>query len=102
MKPFRILAGCCGVLLLTAYLVSAQLLTVTEIMAEPSIAGQRVEGEKLSPDGTKVVFLWNSEGRYPRDIYIVPTDGSAKPSILLKQSSLPVPQPSPTPENKLT
>ncbi len=71
-------------------------------MAEPSITGMRVEGEKLSPDGTKVVFLWNSEGRYPRDIYIVPTDGSAKPSVLLKQSTLPVPQPSPTPENKLT
>lgn len=81
--------------------VAAQQLTVPEIMGEPSIAGMRVEGEKLSPDGSKVVFLWNSEGRPPLDIYIVPTEGSAKPSVLLKQSSLPVPQVSPTPENKL-
>ncbi|HEV7701118.1 MAG TPA: hypothetical protein VGO43_12875, partial [Pyrinomonadaceae bacterium] len=88
-------------LLCLAAATSAQNLTVRDIMAEPSIAGQRVDGEKLSPDGTKVVFLWNAEGRYPRDVYIVPTDGSAKPSVLLKQSSLPVPQPSPTPENKL-
>jgi len=32
-------------------------------MAEPSIAGMRVEGEKLSPDGSKVIFLWNAEGK---------------------------------------
>src|SRR5258708_5368811 len=86
----------------TTSAIRTQQLTVPEIMAEPSIAGLRVEGEKLSPDGTKVAFLWNSEGRHPLDIYIVPTDGSAKPSILLKQSSLPVPQVSATPENKLT
>src|SRR5690242_6375381 len=92
-----------SLLLLTVGLwfgIQAQQLTIPEIMAEPSIAGMRVAGEKLSPDGTKVVFLRNNEGRYPLDIYIVPTDGSAKPSILLKQSSLPVPQPSPSPENK--
>src|SRR4051812_32716792 len=100
MKPTRFMFGCCSILLviLSSY---AQQLTVPEIMAEPSIAGMRVEGEKLSPDGTKVVFLWNSEGRPPLDIYIVPTDGSAKPSVLLKQSSLPVPQVSLTTENKL-
>jgi hypothetical protein len=42
---------------------SAQELTVREIMAEPSIAGMRPEGEKLSPDGSKVIFLWNAEGK---------------------------------------
>ena len=45
---------------------SAQNLTVSQIMAEPSIAGMRVESEKLSPDGSKVVFLWNAEGKMPR------------------------------------
>jgi len=37
--------------------VSAQQLTVREIMAEPSIAGMRAEGEKLSPDGSKVAYV---------------------------------------------
>jgi hypothetical protein len=47
----------------------AQNLTVREIMTEPSIAGMRVENEKLSPDGSKVIFLWNTEGKMPRDLY---------------------------------
>ena len=48
-----------SLLLISLLLVgaAAQQLTVREIMAEPSIAGMRVEGEKLSPDGSKVVFL---------------------------------------------
>ena len=46
-----------------------------QIMAEPSIAGMRVEGEKLSPDGLKVVFLWNAENKLPRDLYLTTTDG---------------------------
>ncbi len=78
----------------------AQNLTVRDIMAEPSIAGQRVEGEKLSPDGTTVVFLWNAEGRVPRDLYLVATSGGT-PTIILKQSAMPVASPTPTPENKL-
>ena len=41
--------------------VNAQILTIPQIMAEPSIAGMRVEGEKLSPDGIEVVFVWNVE-----------------------------------------
>jgi hypothetical protein len=57
--------------------VSAQSLTVPQIMAEPSIAGMRVEGEKLSPDGSKVVYLWNAEGKMPRDIYLADTSGAA-------------------------
>src|SRR6476469_5873517 len=94
------------ILVLTLVLVAAasaaaQDLTVREIVAEPSIAGTRVENERLSPDGTKVIFLWQPEGKYPRDLYIVPTDGSAKPSILLKLSDFPATPPKVQPENKL-
>ena len=80
--------------------VSAQNLTVREIMAEPSIAGQRVEGEKLSPDGTKVIFLWNAEGKLPRDLYMVPATGGT-PQIILRVSDLPSSPPRVSPENKL-
>lgn len=71
--------------------VNAQSLTVRQIMAEPSIAGQRVEGEKLSPDGTKVVFLWNAEGKPRRDLYIVSTAGGT-PEKLLSPDQLPAQQ----------
>lgn len=71
--------------------VNAQSLTVRQIMAEPSIAGQRVEGEKLSPDGTKVVFLWNAEGKPRRDLYIVSTAGGT-PEKILSPGQLPAPQ----------
>ena len=80
--------------------VSAQNLTVREIMAEPSIAGMRVEGEKLSPDGSKVVFLWNPEGKPPRHLYIASTSGGA-PERILSPSDLPAPQRPPERENKL-
>jgi dipeptidyl aminopeptidase/acylaminoacyl peptidase len=80
--------------------VSAQNLTVRDIMAEPSIAGMRVEGEKLSPDGTKVVYLWNGEGKMPRDLYLVPTSGGT-PTVLLKVSDLPAPSRPPEREYRL-
>lgn len=63
--------------------LQAQELSVPEIMAEPSIAGMRPEGEKLSPDGSKVVFLWNAEGKMPRDLYLVSTSGG-EPKIILR------------------
>lgn len=69
-------------------------------MAEPSIAGMRVEGEKLSPDGTKVVYLWNAEGKMPRDLYLVSTSGGTAQKIL-SVSDLPVPSRTPEKENKL-
>jgi len=81
--------------------VSGQTLTVRQIMAEPSIAGQRVEGERLSPDGKKVIYLWNAEGKMPRDLYLVPTDGSSPPVKILSPRDLPIPTPAPSPENKL-
>lgn len=84
-----------------ATVISAQELTIREIMAEPSIAGMRVEGEKLSPDGTKVVFLWNAEGRYPQDLYLVPTSGGEKPKVILRLTDLPPAPPRNEKENKL-
>src|SRR6187549_727567 len=80
--------------------VTAQNLTVREIMAEPSIAGMRVEGEKLSPDGSKVVYLWNAQGKMPRDLYLVSTSGGAETKIL-SPSDLPPPSRPPEKENKL-
>src|SRR6478752_6584885 len=77
-------------------IVFTQSLTVREIMAEPSIAGMRVEGEKLSPDGSKVVYLWNAEGKMPRDLYLVSTSGGDA-KIILRVSDLPKPMASPTP-----
>jgi len=80
--------------------LAAQNLTVREIMAEPSIAGMRVEGEKLSPDGSKVIFLWNAEGKMPRDLYLTSTN-QADARIILRAADLPKPTATPTPENKL-
>src|SRR2546423_777313 len=60
---------------------NAGVLTVRDIMAEPSIAGMRPEGEKLSPDGEWVAYLWSAGGREPRDLYMVSTRGG-EPKIL--------------------
>lgn len=79
---------------------SAQNLTVREIMAEPSIAGMRADGEKISPDGSKVIFLWNAEGKMPRDLYLVSTSGGT-PQKILSPSDLPPPSRPPEKENKL-
>src|SRR6266567_7329348 len=80
--------------------VSAQSLTVRDIMAEPSIAGMRVEGEKLSPDGSKVAYLWNAEGKMPLEIYLVSTTGG-QPTRLLGPRDLPPPSERPSRDNKL-
>jgi dipeptidyl aminopeptidase/acylaminoacyl peptidase len=65
-------------------------LTVQAIMAEPSIAGMRPEGEKISPDGSRVAFLWSATGREPRDLYTVETGGSAKPKLLVRAVDKPI------------
>jgi dipeptidyl aminopeptidase/acylaminoacyl peptidase len=80
--------------------VSAQNLSVRDIMAEPSIAGMRPENERLSPDGKYVVFMWNAEGKEPKDLYIVSTARGA-PHKLLSPSDLRPPMPTPTNESKL-
>ncbi len=86
--------------LLLVLAVSAQTLTVPQIMAEPSIAGMRAEGEKLSPDGSMVVYLWNADGKLPRDLYLSSTSrNDAK--VILRVSDLPKPATTPTPANKL-
>ncbi len=59
-------------------------LTVRDIMAEPSIAGMRVEGEKISMDGRAVAFLWSVAGREPRDLYVVSTAGGEEPRLLVR------------------
>src|SRR4030095_16228179 len=86
--------------LLFAVATFAQTLTVRDIMAEPSLAGMRAEGEKLSPDGSKVIFLWNAEGKMPRDLYLVSTSGGS-PTKILSPSDLPQPSRPPEKENKL-
>src|SRR5687767_10843410 len=78
----------------------AQDLTVRDIMAEPSLAGMRADGEKLSPDGSKVIYLWNPEGKLPRNLYLVPAAGGT-PTVILKSSDLPTPARAPEKENKL-
>ncbi len=92
-------------LLFTFYLclfqsVSAQNLTVKEIMQEPSIAGMRVESQQLSPDGKYVVYRWNAEGRHPLDLYLVPTSGGEARKILSPKDLLTNP-PSEEKEDKL-
>ena len=78
---------------------NAQTLTIKEIMREPSMAGMRADAERLSPDGKWVVYAWSAEGREPRNLYIVGSDGS-KPRILVnaEQNFEPRAQPS---ESKL-
>ena len=78
----------------------AQNLTVRDIMAEPSIAGMRIEGEKLSPDGSKVIYLWNAEGKMPRNLYLVSTQGG-EAQIILRPGDMPRPTATPQPESKL-
>ncbi|NOT49602.1 MAG: S9 family peptidase [Acidobacteria bacterium] len=97
---YRRLFVCLSLVACVALTAVAQNLSVRDIMAEPSIAGMRVEGEKLSPDGTKVVYLWNAEGKMPRDLYLVPTSGGT-PRVILRTVELPVPTRTPQPENKL-
>lgn len=50
--------------------LSAQNLTVRQIMAEPSLVGMRPDSERISPDGQKVIFSWNAEGKEPRNLYL--------------------------------
>jgi len=69
-------------LFFSAEFTLSQNLTVKEIMKQPSIAGMRISGERLSPNGKWVVYLWNSEGKNPRDIYLVSTSGGAPKKIL--------------------
>ena len=96
LRPFFFLFA----IYLSCSYAAAQNLTVRDIMAEPSIAGMRAEGEKLSPDGSKVIYLWNPEGKLPRDLYMVSTKGGPS-SVVLRVSDLPVPSRTPEKENKL-
>jgi dipeptidyl aminopeptidase/acylaminoacyl peptidase len=74
--------------MLFVFCVNSQNLSVGDIMREPSIAGMRVESEKLSPDGKYVVYLWNAEGKEPKDLYIVSTNGGEARKLLSPQDLL--------------
>lgn len=54
---------------------TARSLDVRDIMSEPSIAGMRPEGEKISPDGRMVAYVWSAAGREPRDLYVISSAG---------------------------
>jgi dipeptidyl aminopeptidase/acylaminoacyl peptidase len=79
---------------------NAQNLSVREIMAEPSLAGMRAESERLSPDGKYVLYLWNAEGKEPKDLYLASTI-SGDSVKLLSPKDLLSPIPTPQAENKL-
>jgi len=69
------------------YSISAQVLTVREIMKEPSIAGMRPEAEEISPDGKWVIFSWNERQKQPRNLYIASTKGGS-PELLIDAASI--------------
>ncbi len=81
------------------YSIPAQVLTVREIMKEPSIAGMRPEAEEISPDGNWVIFLWNERQKQPRNLYIASTKGG-NPELLIDAASIYDP-PQSTTDNKL-
>lgn len=88
MKTVRPFVATVLSLVAFVFAVYTQSLNVRTIMAEPSIAGMRAEGEKLSPDGQFLAFFWNAEGKMPRDLFIAKTaDGSV--SKLLSPADLP-------------
>lgn len=91
MTPKRSSLIASAVLFVVSASIYAQELTLRQIMAEPSIAGQRVSGERLSPDGKSVIFLWNAEGKPRRDLYLVSTLGGS-PEKVLSPDQLPAPQ----------
>ncbi len=93
------LTACLQLLLVFTLSSFAQNLTVPQIMAEPSIAGMRPDAERLSPDGRKVVFTWNADGKEPRNIYL--WNGTGEPKIILRPSDLLPAMRPPVPENKL-
>ena len=76
------------------------MLSVRDIMREPQLAGMRPDSERLSPDGSKVIFMWNAEGREPKNLYLV-SPGGSDARILVRPQDLLSPNPTPTPENKL-
>ena len=78
---------------------NAQNMTVREMMREPSVAGMRPEAERLSPDGKFVIYAWNAEGREPRNLYFVNSDGSN--SRILVNAEQNFEARTPAPESKL-
>lgn len=54
----------------------ARALEVRDIFSDPRIEGTRPQLHRVSPDGDRVAFFWNAEGRpEPLDLYVVPAAG---------------------------
>ncbi len=85
IKTFPLIV-CLQLLLALSFSLFAQDLTVRQIMADPSLAGMRPEAERLSPDGKKVVFMWNESGKDPKNLYLWNGIGDAK--VILRPSDL--------------
>jgi dipeptidyl aminopeptidase/acylaminoacyl peptidase len=83
MLPKKIIVFCLFTFALCLVLrADAQNLTVRDIMREPSVAGMRPDSERLSPDGSRIVFSWNAEGKEPRNLYIADSRGG-EPRLLV-------------------
>ena len=88
-----------SIFIMQTALVLAQTLTVRDIMREPSLAGMRPDGEKLSPDGKLVAFSWNAEGKEPRNLYLISTGGGEAKIIVEAEKNYEMR--TPAPESKL-
>jgi len=85
--PARHIIAVLSLLFINSQLLFSQKLTVRMIMAEPSIAGMRVEGERLSPDGGWVAYTWSAAGVEPRDLYLMSTMGG-EPRMLAQGAEI--------------
>lgn len=77
----------------------SQTLTVKDIMRDPSMAGMRPDAERLSPDGKFVIYAWNAEGKEPRNLYIVNSDGTNSRILVNAEENFEAR--TPAPESKL-
>jgi dipeptidyl aminopeptidase/acylaminoacyl peptidase len=83
-KTFSLIV-CLNLLAVLSLSSPAQNLTVKQIMADPSISGMRPEGERLSPDGARIIFMWNESGKDPKNVYLW---NGIEAKIILKPSDL--------------
>jgi dipeptidyl aminopeptidase/acylaminoacyl peptidase len=77
----------------------SQPFSVRDIMRDPSIAGMRPDSERLSPNGQFIAFTWNAEGKEPRNLYLIPTNGGEARIIVEAEKNYEAR--TPAPESKL-
>jgi len=95
LKTFPLIV-CLQLILAFSLSVFAQDLTVKQIMADPSIAGLRADNERLSPDGTKVLFMWNDGGKDPKNLYLSTLLEIPRTAPRMRAASEPRMRPAPT------